>query len=257
MEIHHQELPDVTRYIDNHRHISLDDHEKQFRFMLRYIERYHDIGPGTEILEIGTGTGWFPILCKKKGLRCRGLEISPQLVEFAHQWGASEGAEPDIVLGNLEETDLGVNRYDVIFASSVFEHVEQWRLGLKAVHRALKPGGVLFFESTNKFAPVSAEYDFPLYGWLPDSWRYRLRISRQGPEIMKLGIDFNQFTYPLLRRTFRELGFSQIFDRVELTQPDWILKPWKRRVLGAAKQLAPLRHLTLLFMEVTTFVCIK
>ena len=33
---------------------------------------------------------------------------------------------------------------------------------------------------------------------------------------MKLGIDFTQFTYPLLRQTFKEIGFRRVLDVVDL-----------------------------------------
>jgi SAM-dependent methyltransferase len=257
MQIHETELADVTRYLESKRDLSLQDYEQPFRQMLRYVEKFKPIGRETKMLEIGTGTGWFPILCRMKGLSCRGLEISPQLIAYALEQGAKVGVEPDLELGNLEETDLGTATYDVIFCSSVFEHIEHWRKGLEHVYRALKPGGVLFFESTNKFSLTSGEFNFPLYGWLPDAWRYRLRIARQGPDIMKLGIDFNQFTYFRLRKVFRELGFSQIHDRVQVVAPDWVLSPVRRNVLRACKHFSPLRHLVLFFFEGTTFVCIK
>lgn len=257
MQIHDTELSDVSRYIENQKKISLQEKEEKFRQLLRYVEKIRPVDPETLMLEVGTGTGWFPILCKVRGLQCKGLEISPQLIAHARQEGAKLGVVPDIELGNLEESDLGTERYDVILCSSVFEHVEHWRKGLEKVFQALKPGGVLFFESTNKFSLVSAEYDFPLYGWLPDSWRYRLRIARQGPDVMKLGIDFNQFTYFQLRRVFRELGFSQIYDRVQVVEENWVQKPLKRRVLVACKHFSPFRHLVLFFFEGTTFVCVK
>src|SRR5207244_2759559 len=81
------------------------------------------------------------------------------------------------------------------------------RKGIGRIFRALKPDGVFYFTSTNKFSLVSGEYNFPLYGWLPDRWRYALRTRRQGEDIMNLGIDFNQFTFPQLRRFFRKTGF--------------------------------------------------
>ncbi len=170
MDIHHgEELSDVSRYIENHKQLALSDKEPHYRNLLAYVAPYVKIGPDTNMLEVGTGMGWFSILCKKNGLRCRGIEISPQLVEFAKEYGRENGVEADIVLGNIEHQDIAANQYDVIFCSSVFEHVEDWRRGLRNVYKALKPGGVLFFESTNKFSFTSGEYQFPLYGWLPQS----------------------------------------------------------------------------------------
>src|SRR5579863_6917580 len=185
MRVHTEELSDVSRYLDNHRHQTLKDQEPHYQNLLNFVAPFIRLGPELKMLEVGTGTGWFPIMCKKNGLQCKGLEISPQLVEYARQFGRENGVEPDIELGNIEEANLGEGQYDVIFASSVFEHIENWRLALDLLYRALKPGGVLFFESTNKFSFTSGEYWVPLYGWLPNRVRYRLRMIMQGPDIMK------------------------------------------------------------------------
>ena len=160
----------------------LEDKERRFR-------TYSCCRPHVPLMaaqgsEIGTGTGWFPLLCKKNGLNCKGLEISPQLIEYAREVGRTYGIEPDIELGNLENTDLGRSTYDVIIASSVFEHVEYWQQGLKKIYDALTLGGVLFFESTNKFSFTSGEYTaVPLYGWLPNAARYKLRKMVHGEDI--------------------------------------------------------------------------
>jgi SAM-dependent methyltransferase len=256
MKIHTEELSDVTRYIANNQHLRIEDHEEQFKNYLRLITPHHQVDASTRMLEVGTGTGWFPLMCKMKGLDCRGLEISTQLVEYAKKFGRQYGIESDIQLGNVEEQDIGNSEFDVIIAFSVFEHVQHWRLGLERIYKALKPGGVLLFGSTNKFGP-SNEFDFPFYGWIPDNLRYRLRIHYQGPEIMKLGIDFNQFTYPQLRRTFREIGFQRVYDRMQIADPSYRSSGLRRMTMVAAKRVPLVRHLVLTFIEGTDFICMK
>ena len=90
------------------------------------IQKFKTVDASTKMIEIGVGTGWFPILCKAKGLSCKGVDISPHLVEYARALGAQFGIEPDLEVANIEDYDLGKERYDVIIASSVFEHVELW-----------------------------------------------------------------------------------------------------------------------------------
>jgi 2-polyprenyl-3-methyl-5-hydroxy-6-metoxy-1,4-benzoquinol methylase len=260
MEIHKEdELSDITRYLEKYKDVTLDDREDEFESKLRVVKKFKIIDKKTKLLELGPGIGWFLILCKQKGLSCKGLEISPQLVEHARQFGQRYGIEPDIELGNIEETDIGKSEYDVIIALSVFEHVEYWQKGIKRVFTALKPGGLLYFTSTNKFSLWSQEYHFPLYGWLPDRWRYRLRIALQGADIMKLGIDFNQFTTFRLRRFFKNLGFSRVLDLVDTFDLDTLNDPkiWKKVMLALLKRLKPLKHLALFFAPETYFICIK
>ena len=258
MKIHHEELEDVRLYLENHKDIPLEEKETHFRNILNVVQRYKPVDANSRVIEIGTGTGWFPLLCQQNGIPCEGLEISPQFVEVAKAIGARYNLVPDIRVGNLEETDLGIEQYDVIIASNVFEHVEYWREGLATVYRAMKPGGLLFFESTNKFSFTSGEYpDFPLYGWLPDQWRYKLRIRVHGPDIMKLGIDFHQFRYSLLRREFEKLGFREILDRVQTANEDTVSTAFRRIVVKASRALPPVKALSLTFADATRFVCLK
>ena len=256
MKVHEQPLSDVVRYLDSKRGLTLDHMKPEYEGYLRVLRRFIPLTAETRILEIGTGTGWFPLLCSRDGYQCKGIEISPQLIDFARQLGHAHGLEPNIELGNIEEADIGDGIYDAIFANSVFEHIEHWQLALERACRALKPGGMFFFASTSKFSLISDEYKFPLYGWLPDAWRYRLRIARQGPDIMHLGIDFNQFTYPGLRKALRRAGFSRVIDRIDLAEKDRF-PPHVRFLIEAARAFPPLRHLLLTFSRATLFVCIK
>lgn len=117
----------------------------------------------------------------------------------------------------------------------------------------------MFFESTNKYMlkSLSAEFGVPFYGWLPDRARYEFRKLVHGKDIMKLGIDFHQFTYPQLRRAFTETGFREILDAIDLLDVEG-RKGLKRRLIAAAKSHAPVRSLVLTFLvDATTFVCRK
>jgi SAM-dependent methyltransferase len=256
MQIHHDKLPEITRYLENHGK-PLEEKEPQYRNYLRMIRKARPVDANTQILEVGTGTGWFPILCKMRGLSCKGLEISPQLIEYAIEMGRAHGVEPDIELGNIEDNDLGNGRYDVIVAVCIFEHVERWRIGLEKLYAALKPGGAFLFISTNKFFIGHNEYPWKFYGWLPNGLRYRFRVWKSGPEIMKLGVDFNQFRHSQLKRAFRRLGFRTILDRIDLTDAADVPAGMKRTALNLCKGLGPLGKLALTFAEATLFVCVK
>jgi len=259
MKIHDGHLGDVDRYIEHQKHISLADKRAEFDSIMWWLGGFTRIDSTKDILEIGTGIGWIPAMCAKKGLRCKGIEISPQLVEYGKAFGKRHGVDVDIELGNIEDADLGHCRYDVVIATSAFEHVENWRKGFGNVYDALKPGGVLYFYSTNKFALISGEFRFPLYGWLPNRWRYALRRAAQGEDIMRLGIDFNQFTYPQLRRTFRGLGFTSVFDMFEILDPSRLRsrRPAKIMAIRMLRSSKLLRAVALTFVPGTFFICIK
>lgn len=255
MDIHCGDLADVSRYLTSKQHLRLEDMQTDYEAHIRAVSQFKPITRDSRMIEIGTGTGWFPLLCEQNGLQCEGLEISRQLIDHAVTWGAKYGLHPKIQLGNIEDQGIGENLYDVVWANCVFEHIEKWRLALDRIYAGLKPGGAFFFISTNKFRFKSSEYDFPLYDWLPDRLRYRLRIARQGPEVMKLGIDFNQFRYPQLRKVFRETGFRQIHDRIAVARVEG--EGWKPRLIRAARANPVAREVILTFCDATVFVCLK
>jgi SAM-dependent methyltransferase len=187
------------------------------------------------------------------------VEICPQLVDYAFEFGERNGIEPDIRLGNIEDEDTGYSKYDIIIALSTFEHVEHWQRGLRKIYNALRPGGLFYFYSTNRFSLRSGEYNMPFYSLLPDRWRYRIRIARSGEEIMKLGIDFNQFNHFQLKRFFSELGYQRIIDQVAVVESSDLIqeKHWKPVVLKLLHHVKPLRWLGLIFLSGTCFICIK
>lgn len=256
MQIHQEELQEINRFIKNQTPYGVKGKARHYERYIRLLSLGRKIDANTRMLEVGTGMGWFPILCKANGLQCKGLEISPQLIEAALALGADMGIKPDIELGNVEDTDIGVEQYDAIVASSVFEHVEKWYSGLKRVHRALTPGGVLFFESTNKFSLRPTEYPLPFYGWMPNAMRYRFRRMVQGPDVMKLGIDFHQFRYSQLRRALYEIGFRKVLDAVDIAEPKRS-SGIKGTLVAKAKHNRLLKGTLLTFMDATTLVCIK
>jgi 2-polyprenyl-3-methyl-5-hydroxy-6-metoxy-1,4-benzoquinol methylase len=260
MQIHTEPIREIDRYIAMEGSYDLNSKLPHYERYLSFVGKIRKVQPGMKILEVGTGTGWFPILCKKNGLDCKGLEISPQLIELGKAIGKREGIVPDIELGNIEDGIQGENLYDVIIASSVFEHVELWRKGLEKVYRALKPGGALFFESTNKYMlkfAVSEYPGMPFYGWFPDQTRYRIRKKVHGEDIMKLGIDFTQFTYPMLHRVFREIGFRKVLDVFDLVDTSRMPSS-KRLATNVSRAFPPAKWLLQTFIvQATTFVCAK
>jgi 2-polyprenyl-3-methyl-5-hydroxy-6-metoxy-1,4-benzoquinol methylase len=261
MKIYHEELSDVQRYLDNNKDVALEEKRPIYNGIVNAVRRYKTLDANTRMIEIGTGTGWFILLCLLDGLQCRGMEISPQLIQRAKEIGAKYNLSPDIELGNLEDTDLGKEQYDVAICSNVFEHVELWREGIRKVAESLKPGGLIFFESTNKFSFTSGEYsEFPLYGfygWLPDQMRYNLRKKVHGEDIMKLGIDFHQFRHSVLRHEFERNGFKTILDRVQMADDSTISTGFRKAIVHWSRRLPALKAAALTFSDATRFICLK
>lgn len=248
-------------YAEQRSSIELSDLEAEFDHYLRLIGKFHPITPRSRILEIGAGTGWFEVLCAQRGLQCEGIELSPLNVDAARALAERHGVEVDIRVADVESADLGRAAYDVVFATSVFEHVEHYGRAFAKVYEALRPGGVLYLYAPSKFAIRSGEFPgIPLYSWLPYRLRRRIRIARQGPGIVtSAGMDFNEFTYWHLRRHLASLGFARVVDRIDFLDRDDLASsaPGKGLALGLVKAVAPLRAAARLFAGGHTLICVK
>jgi len=65
--------------------------------------------------------------------------------------------------------------------------------------------------------------------------------------------------YFQLRRFFREVGFSQIFDQFKILDQEDIIHPsfWKKMILKMTKKFWSLKVMGLVFSPGTLFMCIK
>ena len=258
MEIHHEALSDVDRYMEKQQALPFERYQARTSDFLEFLTRFGQKLDGDSLIaDVGPGIGWFPILATERGIPCRGIEISPQLVELGRKIAAERGVDVDLRLGNLETIPMGDEVFDGVIAANVLEHVEDWRAAVRNIYRSLKPGAAFYFESVNRWYPRSPEYPpLPFYGWLPNALRFAVRKKMQGPDIMKLGIDFNQFTHPVLRREFEKVGFTQIYDRVDLANVDR-LSGIKRFLAASGKKSGLMKTVALTVSDATRFICVK
>jgi 2-polyprenyl-3-methyl-5-hydroxy-6-metoxy-1,4-benzoquinol methylase len=252
----------VTRaYIRERGEMPLADFEFEFDTQLRRFAKLVPIGPATRLLEVGPGTGWMLIHAAQRGLTCTGIELNPELAAFGRTRAAEHGVDVEILVGDVQDHELTAESFDVIVANSVLEHVRDDRDTLERIHRALRPGGLFYFNSTNKFALRSGEYPpMRLYGWLPYGARRRIRVARQGAGIVNsAGIDFHQFTHPGLRRMLRDVGFARVTSIYELLDVEDLNDRSAARVMAmrALKAAPPLRHVIETFAAGTSFYCVK
>lgn len=251
---------DLSPFFEHESTLSPEARDTNFQASLRLLRKFHPIDSSSRFFEIGTGSGWFQVNCLRNGLQCEGIELTPQLAAMARDLGKRYGVQPNIRLGNIEEAAIGTNLYDFVIADSVLEHVPDWKTAIRRVYIALKPGGIFYFSSTNKFSLISGEYSkIPLYGWLPDRARRWIRRKIQGPNVMLWAMDSNQFRYPPLRRFLKQTGFHEVFDYVEMKDVDGLnySTPFRRLGIKILKSSRLAKRVFLTFMGTTAFLCRK
>jgi ubiquinone/menaquinone biosynthesis C-methylase UbiE len=236
-------LHTVRDYLGEVGERGLEDYAAEYRKTLALLKRVKSFEPGSDLLEIGSGTGWFTVHARLEGYNAVGVEISWELVSFARDRAAKAGVEARFHEARAERLPLPDASFDVAYANSVLEHVEGWREALAEAYRVLRPGGLLFVGTTNRLYPVSTEIDFPLYQWLPFRLQKRVAISKKGADVMENGFAWNHFTPMGLRRALLRTGFSRVMDVFDLVSPGDLkgVKKLTRPLLPLVKRFYPAR----------------
>lgn len=112
-----------------------DNWVKTFSLRLQQVAPYKSTG---KVLDIGCGPGYFLTAAQKMGFDVYGLDPSDYIVAQAQKtWGDR------VRLGLIESADYPPESFDLVVAFDTFEHIYDPGNFLNAIHRVLKPGGVL------------------------------------------------------------------------------------------------------------------
>jgi len=134
--------------LDSHKYVGFED---QFRGspeeIRRRVEDYLPIFQGADVLDVGCGRGEFLDLLREHGIRARGVDVNPAMVEVCRGKGLeAETADALTYLRGLPDASLGG-----LFAAQVVEHLEPRYLArlLDAAFEKLRPGAPIVLETIN------------------------------------------------------------------------------------------------------------
>ncbi len=106
-------------------------------------------------LDIGCGGGWFTRAFARAGYQMTGLDISPQMLDYAQTQAAKEGVRGEYLLGDIIKFH-SPKKFD--FATAIndcINYIPKQKLttAFKKVRAALKKGGIFLFDisSMRKF----------------------------------------------------------------------------------------------------------
>jgi ubiquinone/menaquinone biosynthesis C-methylase UbiE len=117
---------------------------------LKLIER-HLRPDRSRFLDCGCGAGDYVFqLVEQLGLDAYGIEFDADKVEHARRH-PQHGHR--ISAGDLQALALDSDEWDYAMLNEVLEHVPDDGAALREVHRILKPGGMLFLYSPNRWYP--------------------------------------------------------------------------------------------------------
>lgn len=182
---------------------------------------------GLKILDIGCSSGIFLNAARRAGMEPLGAELSPETSAFARdEFGLS------VHHGNWREAGYTKASFDVITLFDVIEHLADPAGELNALHRLLKPGGILL-QSTPDIDGLFPRVSYALAKAL-DYWPH--------PEPPHHLFQFSEAT---LSSMVEKAGFDIIGARhtaIDLAYSFGTLKSWKAspKMLAYAAAFAPI-----------------
>lgn len=125
---------------------------------------------GLSIVDIGCGGGVLSEPLTRLGAQVTGLDPAVTNIEVARHHAAQGGLEIDYRTQTIEAMVEAGERFDIVLAMEVVEHVADVGAFVRAAATAVKPGGLMVMATLNRtlksfaLAIVGAEY---VLRWLP------------------------------------------------------------------------------------------
>ena len=125
---------------------------------------------GLSIVDIGCGGGVLSEPLARLGARVIGLDPAPENIRVARAHAEAEVVDVDYRAQTIESVVEAGERFDIVLAMEVVEHVVDMPAFVKTACAAVKPGGLFFAATINRtmrafaLAIVGAEY---VLRWLP------------------------------------------------------------------------------------------
>lgn len=165
-----------------------------------------EISPGSSVLEVAPGPGYFAIELAKLGdYRVTGLDISRTFVEIARANAASANVQAQFQQGNASRMPFDAERFDYIVCRAAFKNFTEPEKALREMYRVLKPGGRALIIDMRR-----------------DASRDSIRQAANG---MKAGavnraIVYLTFRFMLLRRAYTKADFERMIGRTGFRNPE-------------------------------------
>jgi 2-polyprenyl-6-hydroxyphenyl methylase/3-demethylubiquinone-9 3-methyltransferase len=149
---------------------------------------------GLKILDIGCGGGLLAEPLARLGGDVTGLDASENTIAVAKRHAKAMGLAIDYRATSVEELAKTKNRYDLITALEVVEHVADLSSFFAALVKLLKPDGLLIMSTLSRtpksflLGIVAAEY---VLGWIPrgtHDWKKFIRPSELVMRLEKNGL---------------------------------------------------------------------
>ena len=110
---------------------------------LAEFDRYLPKGRKLDVLDIGTGTGFFAFLLASEGHRATGIDLTEEMVREAEKTARSLNLNADFAVMDAETPDFTPESFDAIVTRNLTWTLPRLENAYRAWYGLLKPGGAL------------------------------------------------------------------------------------------------------------------
>jgi ubiquinone/menaquinone biosynthesis C-methylase UbiE len=203
---------------------ALDETRAWVRAVLGRVEPLLAANGPLDVLEVGCAQGRGLVALAELGHRPYGIDPYEPALEVARELADAQGVSFEVAPGRAEEIPFEDDRFDLVLAFSVMEHVDDLQASLAEIERVLRPGGIFWFNSASAMSPRQAEIShLPLFGWYPDALKRRLMLWARDNRPAWIGHTtrpaVHWWTPRKARAELARAGFGNVWDRWELRSP--------------------------------------
>jgi len=164
------------------------------------------LSPGSSILEVAPGPGYFAIeLAKLGGFQITGLDISETFVQIARANAAEENVRVEFLHGNASAMPFDDNQFDFLLCRAAFKNFSEPIQALAEMHRVLKPGRQAVIIDLRRDAPIESI----------EAAVDQMHVGSLNGVITKL-----TFRFMLLRRAYSKREFEEMISTTEFAHCD-------------------------------------
>lgn len=96
---------------------------------------------GDKVLDMGCSFGDQALKIAKEGMNVYGIDKSAQAIRQIQELAKKENIKCIATVGDIKKMPYADNKFDVVVATEVFEHVSEPEKAVKEAIRVLRPGG--------------------------------------------------------------------------------------------------------------------
>jgi ubiquinone/menaquinone biosynthesis C-methylase UbiE len=124
-------------------------YKRRVRRMIEYL----DLRPGLQLLDCGTGMGFYLKVISQlfPGCRLFGVDYEEKVLRFAQQHLAERGAS--LTRTDIHHLPFASESFDRVLMSEVLEHLADDHGALREVYRVMKPGAILAMTVPHRHYP--------------------------------------------------------------------------------------------------------